>query len=99
MIRGLSPDDWTWVSALNAANERETSPLTQVRFNHMLGQSLVSWAVGESDAFLIVFDQDSAYESANFLWFKQRYPNFAYVDRIVVAQEARGRGIARQLYE
>ena len=48
---------------------------------------------------MIAFDQDAAYESANFAWFKARYPSFAYVDRIVVAQAARGRGIARQLYE
>jgi hypothetical protein len=99
MIRGLYPDDWTWVSALNAANEKETSPLTQARFDHTLSQSLVSWAVGERDGFLIVFDQGCAYDSANFLWFKARYPSFAYVDRIVVAPEARGRGVARQLYE
>ena len=99
MIRGLSPDDWTWVSALNAANEMETSPLTQARFDHMLGQSLVSWAAGERNAFLIVFDQGAAYESANFLWFRERYLRFAYVDRIIVAHEARGRGIARDLYE
>jgi uncharacterized protein len=99
MIRALLPDDWTWVGALNAANESETSPLTQARFDQMLFQSLVSWAVGERDAFLIVFDQNCAYDSANYLWFKARYPSFAYVDRVVVAPQARGRGVARQLYE
>ena len=99
MIRGLSADDWAWVGALNGANETETSPLTETRFVHMLRQSLVSLAFAERSAFLIVFDQNSAYDSENFLWFKQRYPSFAYVDRIVVAQAARGRGIGRQLYE
>ena len=28
-----------------------------------------------------------------------RYPRFVYVDRIVVAPSARGRGLARQLYD
>jgi len=99
MIRGLSAQDWAWVGALNAASEAETSPLTEMRFNQMLGKSLVSWAYGEREAFLIVFDQGADYDSANFLWFRARYPNFAYVDRIVVAEKARGRGIARALYE
>ena len=32
-------------------------------------------------------------------WFRERYPRFVYVDRVVVAAEARGRGHARRLYE
>jgi uncharacterized protein len=99
MIRGLHFHDWSWVSALNTANETETSPLTEERFVYMMSQCLVNWAYGERDAFLLVFDQASDYDSPNFLWFKQRYPTFAYVDRIVVAKEARGRGIARAMYE
>jgi uncharacterized protein len=35
----------------------------------------------------------------NFQWFRQRYPRFAYVDRVAVAQTARGRGLGRALYE
>jgi uncharacterized protein len=51
------------------------------------------------DAFLLAFDQNAQYQSPNFLWFCERYPRFVYVDRIVVAPEARGRGYARQLYD
>ena len=57
---------------------------------------------GESetvDAFLLAFDQDAQYDSPNFLWFRSRYPRFVYVDRIVVASSARGRGHARRLYD
>ena len=99
MIRNLSGADWAWVSALNGASEAETSPLTEARFKHMLGESLVSWAYGAREAFLIVFDRSADYDSANFLWYKARYPSFAYIDRVVVAEAARGRGIAKALYE
>ena len=51
------------------------------------------------DAFLLAFDQDAHYDSPNFLWFRARYPRFVYVDRIVVAIAARGRGYARRLYD
>ena len=51
-----------------------------------------------ADAFLLAFDQDAPYDNPNFRWFGARYSRFVYVDRIVVASSARGRGLARMLY-
>ena len=51
------------------------------------------------DAFIIGFDQEADYHSPNFQWFRQRYPRFVYVDRVAVAASARGRGLARALYD
>jgi predicted GNAT superfamily acetyltransferase len=88
--------------ALNATAEAETSPLDPARLDAMLAQALRAearlGAEGEVRAFLIAFDQDAAYGSPNFLWFRDRLPRFAYVDRVVVAPAARGRGLARALY-
>jgi predicted GNAT superfamily acetyltransferase len=53
---------------------------------------------GQVDAFLLAFDQDADYASPNFRWFKARHQYFVYIDRIVVAAHARGRGLARLLY-
>jgi len=39
------------------------------------------------------------YDSPNFLWFRARCRRFVYVDRIAVAPSARGRGLARRLYD
>ncbi len=52
-----------------------------------------------SDAFLIGLDQDADYDSPNFLWFRDRYERFAYIDRVVVAASAHGQGLGRALYE
>lgn len=46
------------------------------------------------DAGMLAMDQDADYASPNFQRFRARYPRFVYVDRIVVAQSARGRGYA-----
>jgi predicted GNAT superfamily acetyltransferase len=34
----------------------------------------------------------------NYAWFTARYDSFAYVDRIVVAEHARGIGLGRRFY-
>jgi predicted GNAT superfamily acetyltransferase len=47
---------------------------------------------------MLAFDHEADYDSPNFFWFRARHPRFVYVDRIVVAASARGRGCARRLY-
>ncbi len=88
------------ILALNAAHEVETSPLDHAGLVEMLDTAFHSAteAAGR-DGFLIAFDQDAPYTSPNFLWFKARYDRFVYVDRIIVAEHARGRGLARTFYE
>jgi uncharacterized protein len=53
----------------------------------------------QGTAMIIAFDQTAPYDSPNFHWFVQRYPRFVYVDRVAVTQNARGRGLARRIYE
>lgn len=88
------------VLALSALHEAETSALDRDTLSTMLGAAFHSAAAqGGRDGYLIAFDQDGDYDSVNFLWFRDRYARFVYVDRIVVADHARGRGLARRFYE
>jgi predicted GNAT superfamily acetyltransferase len=84
--------------ALNNAHAQELSWLEPERLPHLVEQAFLARRIGDLDAFLLAFDQDARYDSPNFLWFCARYPRFVYVDRIVVASSARGRGCARRLY-
>jgi len=84
--------------ALNNANAAELSLLDAASFSHLVGQAFLARRIGW-DALLIAFDQTADYTSPNFLWFRARLPRFVYVDRVVVAERARGRGHARRLYE
>lgn len=98
-IRPLSDAEFDWVLALSAQHEMETGRLDSETLRVMRDASYLSAVIGDRAGYLITFDQDGAYESPNFLWFKARYPRFVYVDRIVVDPASRGAGFARQLYE
>ena len=64
--------------------------------------SSVASAIGarrERDAFLLGFDQNGDYDSPNFIWHRDRFARFLYVDRIAVAATHRRRGLAGTLYK
>ena len=86
--------------ALNAAHEVETSPLTRPALQALLAQAF-HWAAPSEgrDGLLIALDQNADYDSPNFRWFVDHYPRFVYIDRIIVAEHARGAGLARRLYD
>ena len=84
--------------ALNNAHAQELSWLEAERLEYLISEAFLARRIGRLDAFLLAFDQDARYDSPNFIWFRARYPRFVYVDRIVVAPSARGRGCARRLY-
>lgn len=48
--------------------------------------------------FLLALDPGSNYSSENYDWFESRGLDHLYVDRIVLGERARNRGIGRQLY-
>jgi uncharacterized protein len=83
---------------LNNAHAQELSWLEAERLQYLVREAFLARRIGNLDAFLLAFDQDARYDSPNFIWFRARYPRFVYVDRIVVAPSARGRGCARRLY-
>ena len=95
----IGPAQMAAVLALNNLHARELSLLDRARLDHLVGQAYLALRAGAGEAFLLAFDERADYDSANYLWFRARYQRFAYVDRVAVAQEARGRGLARRFYE
>ena len=47
---------------------------------------------------LLAFQHNDAYDGVHFLWFRQRYARFLYIDRIVVGAAHRNDGVGRLLY-
>jgi hypothetical protein len=101
-LRDATPADFDAVLRLNAESVRFLSALTPQRLALLHGQCClhrVARVDGEVQAFLLGFREGSSYDSVNYRWFAARYPRFFYVDRVVVAQAAQGRGLGRRLYE
>ena len=98
-VDDLAGPDGEALLALNNAHAVELSWLEPERLAHLVAEAFAARRVGVADALLLTFDQAADYDSVNFLWFRERYPAFVYVDRVVVADAARGRGLARRLYD
>ncbi len=94
----ISPTVEPALLALNNAHAAELSWLDRDRLTFLLRQAFHARRIGEVDGFLLAFDQGAAYDSPNYRWFRQRYRRFVYIDRVVVAPAARGRGCAGRLY-
>lgn len=97
-MRAPRAEEYPALLALNNAHATELSWQDPAAFAALLDDAWHVRTVGGADALLVAFDQDAAYDNANFAWFAARYRRFVYVDRIVVAGRARGLGHAVRLY-
>jgi predicted GNAT superfamily acetyltransferase len=86
------------VLALNAAHVTETGPLDQAGLDTLLAEAARATVAEPEAGFLIAFAPTADLDGPNFRWFRQRMDDFLYIDRVVVAPAARGRGVARALY-
>jgi predicted GNAT superfamily acetyltransferase len=86
------------VLELNRRNVVALSELDACKLKTLINNSFQAIAFRSANAFLLAFDQHAAYDSPNFRWFQDRFSRFVYIDRVVVADHARGRGLARALY-
>src|SRR5688500_8216080 len=94
----ITSDVEAQVLALNNDHAVELSLLDGAQLAALLTHAFHARRIGSLDAFLIAFDERAAYDSPNYLWFRDRHARFVYVDRVAVAPHARGHGLGRLLY-
>ena len=67
----------------------------------LLEHATRSWLAsldGRAVGVLVLLNATCGLESEYYQWFTERYENFLYIDRVVVADWARGHGVATALY-
>ena len=101
VVRDVREHELDSVLALNNAAGPAILPLDAARLRHFY-DSAEYFRIAERDGtlagFLIGLGPDADHDSSNFRWFSKRYPNFFYIDRIVVASRRRGGGVGRAFY-
>jgi predicted GNAT superfamily acetyltransferase len=101
IIRDVREHELDLVLALNNAAGPGILPMDagKLRF---FWENADYFRVAEKDGllagFLVGVSQDAPHDSPNFLWFRERYPEFLYIDRIVIASTRRGAGVGRVFY-
>jgi uncharacterized protein len=101
-LREITRADRPTLLELNLASVRELSELDEHRL-----ESLLSWAQrglaveseGAIVAFALAIAPGAPYDSGNYRWFGARFERFLYLDRIVVSDAMRRRGIGGRLYD
>ncbi len=101
VIRDVREHELDSVLALNNNAGEAILPLDAARlrrFHERADYFRVAERDGNLAGFLVGFGSDSDHDSSNFAWFRQRHPQFFYIDRIVVASRRRGGGVGRAFY-
>jgi len=101
VVRDVREHELDSVLALNNAAGPAILPLDAARLRHFF-DTAEYFRVAERDGaiagFLIGVGSHTNHDSSNFRWFCERYPDFFYIDRIVVASRRRGGGVGRAFY-
>ncbi len=102
VIRDACADDFGAIVALNEREVQQTSAMDLQRL-HELARMSCYLKVAETDgrvaAFLLAMREGAPYQNDNYGWFGARFPQFLYVDRIVVGADFAGLKIGSRLYE
>lgn len=100
VFSALTAEDADGILDLNNEHAVETSLLDLPAAERLLAMCFYAKAVRPGmRGFLLALDQDAAYDNQNFHWFRRRFEHFVYIDRIIVAKDARGQGLARLMYQ
>jgi len=101
-VRDAEARDADFILALNAACTPAVGDMSAQDFRDIAGWAhriVIAEADGSPVGFMILIRPGSAYPSDNYGWFEQHFDHQLYVDRIAVADSARGLGVGRTLYE
>jgi len=102
VIRNAEVKDYDFVLNLNEVNVEVLSPMPMERMlwlRDMCEMFIVAEVDGKLAAFLMAMREGHPYDSENYVWFSKKYPEFLYIDRIVIDEPYRSIGLGRQLYD
>jgi len=100
-IHDIKPDDVDWLLNLNNASVPNVNRLGRKDLTDLLKNACYARLAVIDDkplGALIGFWPDADYQSVHYRWFSERFDHFFYVDRVIVADGARGKGVGQAIY-
>jgi len=101
IIRDANEADLDAVLILNQSEMPRVGSVDQDKLRWFVANATYFRVIEADDrlaAYLIGLRPGTSYESPNYRWFCDHYDEFAYVDRVAVAEFARRYGLASRLY-
>ncbi len=97
-FRSVTTTDLPTLLELNNAAVPAVNALDLAQLGELVDMSAAALTVDSLECLLLALRPGLSYASANYRWFSDRYPDFLYVDRIVVGPGARDAGLGTLLY-
>ena len=103
-IREYHPDDLAEVHAINQGEVPRVGSERIEALAHIAAESVLAPVAVDADSgavlgFAMVLGADADYDSDNYIWFRDRYSDFVYLDRVAIPPAHQRRGIGRALYD
>ena len=103
VLRPITEADHARVLALNEHNVEALAPMDEARLRRLVGLADrfdVLEVEGAVAGFVVTFAAGTTYDSENYRWFAERYGDrFYYLDRIVLDDAFRRRGLGTFVYD
>jgi uncharacterized protein len=102
LLRPVHDRDVADVLALNERNVVALAPMDESRLHALRGLADrfdVIDVDGVFGGFVVTFEAGTSYDSENYRWFSDRRDDFYYLDRIVLHEDVRRRGLGGFVYD
>jgi len=98
-------EDYPALLILNRNAVPDVNLIDATKLGNLHQQSVTLMVARDSEApdsvagFMLALDENASYDSVNYRFFQQHYPEFLYVDRIVVSPDYKRLGIGKRFYQ
>ena len=84
---------------LNNDHAEALSYLTEQDWDDHVTKAQSALGYDDGSGLILAYGPNGDDQNPHMAWFRARFDDFLYIDRIVIAPDASGQGRARQLYE